>query len=128
MAPSYRYMQGCLVAFILFSILGFLFEGAFLGSGEGTLINDITKWSTQGWGGFAIPITLASAFAHIPQLISGDFAFFHSLGVAGALLRLIIYAPIAYGLIWGFMLVLLPIIVNGLISIGKGILSIARGF
>jgi len=129
MAPSYRYMQGCLVAFILLSILGSLCEGAFFGiHGEGTLINDITKWSTQSWGGFAIPLTLASAFAHIPELISGDFAFFKSLGVAGALLRLVIYAPIAYGLIWGFMLVALPIIINALISIGKGILSLARGF
>jgi hypothetical protein len=126
MAPSYRYMQGCLVAFILFSILGLMCEGAFLGDSESTLIHDITKWNTQGGRGFIIPMTIASAIAHIPQLVSGDFAFFDTLGVAGALLRLIIYAPIAYGLIWGFMLVLLPIIANFVANSINGIIGKGR--
>lgn len=126
MAPSYKYMQGCLVAFILISIVCLPMEGAFLGSNESTLFDSITQWTTKGTGWFVIPLFGIGILTHLPQLISGDYPVFYSLGVAGYLIRLVIWGPIAYGLVWGFFSVLFPIIASAMASLAKGVLSWIR--
>jgi hypothetical protein len=119
-------MQGCFVAFILISLVCLPLEGAFLRSSEGTLLTEITQWTTRGASWFALPMFGVSLLAHLPQLISGDYPIFDSLGVFGYIVRLVIWGPIAYGLVWGFFTVLYPIIASAMANLVKGVLSWIR--
>src|SRR4030042_711623 len=126
MIPSYRYMQGCFVAFILISLVCLPLQGAFLGTSESTLLTEITQWTTRGTSWFALPMFGVSLLVHLPQLISGDYPIFDSLGVFGYIVRLVIWGPIAYGLVWGFFTVLYPIIASAIANLAKGLLSWIR--
>lgn len=126
MVPSYKYMQGCLVAFVLISLICLPMEGAFLGDNENSLFSSITQWTTKGTGWFVIPLFGIGLLTHLPQLISGDYPVFASLGVAGYIIRLLIWGPIAYGLVWGFFTVLFPIIASAMASLAKGVLAWIR--
>jgi len=126
MIPSYRYMQGCFVAFILISLICLPLEGAFLGASESSLLSEMTQWTTRGTSWMALPIFGASLLWHLPQLISGDYPIFASLGVFGYIVRLVIWGPIAYGLVWGFFTVLYPIIASAMANLAKGLLGWIR--
>lgn len=126
MVPSYKYMQGCFVAFLLVSLVCLPLEGAFLRGSEDTLLHEITQWSTRGTGWLAIPLFGIGLLAHLPQLVSGDYPVFASLGIFGIIIRLLIWGPIAYGLVWGFFTVLYPIIASFIASLAKGLLSWIR--
>jgi hypothetical protein len=126
MIPSYKYMQGCFVAFILISLICLPLEGAFLGSSENTLLTEMTQWTTRGTGWFALPMFGIGLLVHLPQLISGDYPIFTSLGIFGIIVRLIIWGPIAYGLVWGFFTVLYPIIASAMANLARGLLSWIR--
>lgn len=121
-----KYMQGCMAAFVLLSIVGLIFEGAYLGAEESNLINDLTKWTVGQASWLSGPIVFASVLVNLPSLLAWDYAFFTSLGSAGTIMRLILGASISFGVIWGFLTILLPVLVNVLVQLARGVISIFR--
>lgn len=123
-----KYLQGCMVAFILLTMLSLGLEGTFFGDYENNLINELTKWTLGTFSWFAIPLVFASLLYHLPDLLSWDYSFFTSLGAAGAIIRLLLGAFVSFGVVWGFMTLLLPVGVQVMGQLGGGLLGIFRRF
>jgi len=113
-------------AFIACSILALLFEGSFLGSYENNLINELTKWSVGQSSWLSGPIIFASVLVNLPDLLSWDYSFFTSMGAGGGIIRLFLGVIISFGVIWGFLTILLPVLVNILAQLARGVISIFR--
>ena len=123
-----KYLQGCIVAFILLSLLGLILEGTYFRSEENNLISELTKWTLGSFSWWAIPVVFASVLWNLPDLLSFDYSFFTSLGPAGALIRLVLGASISFAIIWAFMSMLLPVGINALASVAGGAISLFRRF
>lgn len=123
-----KYIQGCLVAFVLLSILSGIFDGVYLGSSDYGTIRTLTWWSDQSFGIFTVPLVMGSFLAALPQMLTWDYSFFHSLGAAGALIRLVLFAMVSVGFVWGFFTVLLPAGLQVLGSLARGLGGIFTRF
>lgn len=123
-----KYIQGCMVAFVLLTILSGLFDGIYLGSTDYGTIQTLTWWTEQSFGIFTVPLVMGSFIAALPQMLTWDYSFFHSLGAVGALFRLILFAIVSVGFVWGFFTVLLPVGLQLLASLARGIVGIFTRF
>lgn len=121
-----KYLQGCIFAFILLSLLGLILEGTYFTSYENNLINELTKWTMGSFSWFSVPITFASVLWNLPDLLSFDYSFFTALGPAGALIRLLLGATISFAIIWAFMSMMLPILGNIVAQLAGGLTSLFR--
>jgi hypothetical protein len=63
---------------------------------------------------------------HLPQIVSFDYSFLNSLGFAGALIRLICGGVLAFGIIWGFLITMIPIAYQAAVNLGRGLISLFR--
>lgn len=122
------YIQRCMFAFVICTILSLLLEGAWLGSTDYGTMHTLTWFTSQSVKGvfgipLAIPLGAVGFLASLPQMLVWDYSFFNSLGAFGALIRVVLSVTISIGFVWGFMTMLWPIIANFVATILRGALS-----
>ena len=103
-----KYIQGCIFAFVILTLLSGIFDGVYLGSADYGVIKTLTWWSSQSFGIFTVPLVLGSFVAALPQMLTWDYSFFASLGSAGSIIRLLLFAIVSIGFVWGFFSIMLP--------------------
>lgn len=123
-----KYVQGCLFAFTLLTIISAVFDGAYLGNDDYGVIQTLTQWTTRDFSLFTVPMVLGSFILSLPQLLTWDYAFLHSLGPIGMLLRFVLSVTISIGFVWGFFSVLFPIMANFVLAILRGITGLVSRF
>ena len=121
-----KYMQGCIFAFLILTLLSLILEGAFFGEAEDNLLNDITSWTIGMSSWWSMPIVFVSVLESLPKLLSWNYSFFTAMGTGGAIIRLILGVTISFGIIWGFLALLLPVVLNAMINVGRGIIGLLR--
>lgn len=121
-----RYVQGCMFAFFVCTLLSCLYEGAFLGQTDYGVLGTLTQWTTQGFSFWRIPIVLGSFVLALPYMLAWDYGFFASLGAFGMLCRLFMFVLVSIGFVWGFFTILMPIALNFVINIARGLISVLR--
>ena len=123
-----KYMQGCIFAFIILTILSLLLEGSYLGSEQNNLLNELTSWTVGMASWWTVPIVFGSILWNLPDLISWDYSFFTAMGAGGAIIRLILGATVSFGILWGLLTLLLPVAWQALTSLGRGAIGLLGGF
>lgn len=124
--PGQTFARGCFFIMILATLLSFLLEGAFFSGADNNLVQDITRWTAGTFSWWSIPVVLASVMYHLPQIVSFDYSFLHSLGFFGAMVRLICGGTLAFGIIWGFLVTMIPIAYQMAANLGRGLISLFR--
>ena len=123
-----KYMQGCVFAFIILTILSLLLEGSYLGSEQYNLLKELTRWTVGMSSWWTVPIVFGSILWNLPDLISWDYSFFTAMGAGGAIIRLILGVVVSFGILWGLMTLLLPVAWQALTSLGRGAIGLLGGF
>lgn len=120
-----KMMMGLMWCFIILTIFSVITEGVWLGQTESNAVNWLTKYTTKGFSFFQIPLILGSFFTHgIPALLSWDYSFFDNTW--GSIVRLILFATLSLGVIWAFLILVLPGIVSVVANVLGGLVNIFR--
>jgi len=119
-----KYVQGCMVAFFMGTVLSCLVDGMWLSSTSYGVMETLTSWSTRGFDIWRIPVVLGSFLVALPSMLAWDYSWLHGLGAFGAFLRLFFVVFISIGFVWGFFIYLYPIIANGIISLARGVIGL----
>ena len=128
MALGSKYLQGCMFAFVVLTILSLTFEGLWMSSSEYSVFGQLASFSAEGFGGWAVVMVPLSFLRALPSMLSWDYAFFTSLGAAGMIIRILLMLTITVGFVWGFLMVLLPIAASVAASLIRGITGIFSRF
>ena len=115
-------------AFIVLTILSGVFDGVYLGSTDYGVIEDLTWWTDKSFSFITIPLVMGSFIKAIPGMITWDYSFFQSLGAFGSIVRVLLFATISIGFVWGFFAVLLPVGIQIVASMIRGLVGLFRGF
>jgi len=115
------YVQRAMFAFAILTILSLVFEGVFLSETDYGTMRTLTFFTSLGSGFWVFPLAVGGFLAALPQMLVWDYSFFHSLGAAGGIIRLILSVTISIGFVWGFATMVWPIIANLFVSIIKGV-------
>jgi len=116
-------------AFVVCTLLGLLVDGLWLGATDYGTLKTLTWFEGKTFGDWAFPfVALVGFLAALPQMLVWDYSFFHSLGAAGALIRLFLSAILSIGFVWGFATMLWPIIAQVFVAIVRGVTSLFSRF
>jgi len=123
------YIQRVMFAFVVCTLLGLLVDGLWLGATDYGTLKTLTWFEGKTFGDWAFPfVALVGFLAALPQMLVWDYSFFHSLGAAGALIRLFLSAILSIGFVWGFATMLWPIIAQVFVAIVRGVTSLFSRF
>lgn len=113
----------CYFIFILGTLFSLMIEGTWLGSEEVTFVNQMTGLTSleiQGAGIWQVPKQIGGFITNgLPKLITWNYSYLDD-GYAALFKWVFLYA-ISAGVVWGVVLVFIPI-VQGLISGIRGLL------
>jgi len=118
------YIQRCMFAFVICTILALIIDGAWIGATDYGTIGTLTYFKQYGTGMWVIPMTAIGFLAALPQMLLWDYSFFHSLGAVGGVFRFILAAVISIGFVWGFVTMLWPIIAQIAVAIARGVVGL----
>jgi len=123
------YVQRCMFVFFIGTVLSLLIDGLWLGTTDYGVFKTLTWFKGEGFGMFIIPFVAIGGFlAALPQLLSWDYSWLHSLGPAGALIRLFLSVVISIGFTWGFITMIWPVIAQVFVSFARGITGLFSRF
>ena len=123
------YIQRVMFAFVVCTLLGLLVDGLWLGATDYGTLKTLTWFNSYGFSGWAFPVVALTGFiAALPQMLVWDYSFFHSLGAAGALIRLFLSVILSSGFVWGFATMLWPIIAQIFVAIVRGVTGLFSRF
>jgi len=114
------YIQRCMFVFVTVTILDLVIEGLWLGQTQYGYLRTLTYFTSMSHGGWVFPLGAVGFLASLPQMLVWDYAFLHSLGAFGGLVRVILSVVISIGFVWGFATMMWPIIANFFITVVRG--------
>jgi len=118
-----KYIQGCMFAFFICTMLSCIIDGAFLGSTDYGVMATLTNWTTKGFSMWSVPIVFGSFLLALPDMLAWDYSFFHSLGSAGAIMRLLLFVTISIGFVWGFFTIALVPVIQFMLNTIRALIS-----
>ncbi|MBV6341215.1 hypothetical protein [Candidatus Magnetobacterium casense] len=118
------YIQRCMFAFVLLTILSLILEGAWLGNTDYGTMRTLTHFSSYGPGIWAFPMMAVGFLMAIPQMLVWDYSWFASIGAIGGVFRLLLSVVISIGFVWGFATMIWPIVAQLGAAIARGLLGL----
>lgn len=122
-----KQLQGWMLAFVLLTLVSLTLEGLWLGSREESILYWLTQYETKNYTWFSFPLFFGGFFIHgLPAMLTWDYSFFHALGSAGSIMRLILSCVVSIGFVWAIAALMLPIIGNMISKVAGGLASLFR--